>query len=888
MSKLLNARDLLELVRQNEAEDREETEAITNADTLGRRIYPGTTRRRPGRAFAAREAAGAQPQGKRGPRNTQLIEAVRPASSEPAAPLPGPIRRGTIQMKAPVIAQSGPGRPAPPAGPDSGPVRDDARTLEMVLPRPQTVPPPAKATPSSPPAGRVAPQSATPAARAPAARSTTEPTMPAVEKGPTRSLSPAQPLRKVSMGVWGRSTGEGSPSSPPAPAPAPALRADAKRTVSGLAPPLDPTTPPSRVSEPPKPVTPAKPATPAMRSPSNRPAAPAKAPEPPADAGPPKSSVASMFSWVTQRAEWAPPQDALESRPPPPPVAAPQPPPPAPAPPEPPAAAPPAQPAHERAPDSSRSLVPNEPIALNTEETLVLVHYDQSLSIDVLADRTGLTEFRVSHVVDNLRRRGVLDDAEPESQPTPMPDTAPTGTGTGPIFGGAAEKRANFAEALRSVETELSQPAAAPLKRADSDDLPAASKTASSPFAGTPLGGDLPAAAKTSPFAGTPLGGDLPAAAKTSPFAGTPLGNRGPQSSPATTRDASPPQSDLDAQPTLLELELEQLREMSGELMRRTDEFAFSDSPVDPEQTIVDNGADDLPAAAAAKPKFPAITPKTVESPPPPVVSAQEPDASEASEGGEGDDVVDDSPIAGGAIDSDADSANALAHFEVVLSKVNPDERAKLASTTATPIELYAFCFDKEPSVIRALWTNINVTHAHARFAAFNHRTAAGLDLIAQRNEFLKDPHTQRRLVRNPMISETLLRRILVPKRLLDIYKLTLDREASERTRASARGYLRNKFATTDAEDRMELIWKTEGRALASLSGLSIDSKTAALICGRQIMSVMLVQSFTRFAATPPSVISHFLKQALVKRQVHLRNALLKHPNCPSDAKRAF
>ena len=86
----------------------------------------------------------------------------------------------------------------------------------------------------------------------------------------------------------------------------------------------------------------------------------------------------------------------------------------------------------------------------------------------------------------------------------------------------------------------------------------------------------------------------------------------------------------------------------------------------------------------------------------------------------------------------------------------------------------------------------------------------------------------------------------------------------------------------------MELIWKTEGRALASLSGLSIDSKTAALICGRQIMSVMLVQSFTRFAATPPSVISHFLKQPLVKRQIHLRNALLKHPNCPSDAKRAF
>ena len=60
------------------------------------------------------------------------------------------------------------------------------------------------------------------------------------------------------------------------------------------------------------------------------------------------------------------------------------------------------------------------------------------------------------------------------------------------------------------------------------------------------------------------------------------------------------------------------------------------------------------------------------------------------------------------------------------------------------------------------------------------------------------------------------------------------------------------------------------------------------MICARQIMSVAIVQNFTRFAATPPSVITHFLRQPLVKRQIHLRNALLKHPNCPSDAKRAF
>jgi hypothetical protein len=228
-----------------------------------------------------------------------------------------------------------------------------------------------------------------------------------------------------------------------------------------------------------------------------------------------------------------------------------------------------------------------------------------------------------------------------------------------------------------------------------------------------------------------------------------------------------------------------------------------------------------------------------------------------------------------------------LAHFENVLAKLPGDERAKIA-TTGSGNDLYALCFDKDPQVIRALWQNVNIANEHARFAAFHHRTTLGLELIAQRAEFFKDPQIQRRLIRNPMVSETLLRKMLLPKRLLDIYKVTLDREAAERTRQSARGFLRNKFAVTEPEDRVELIWKTEGRALTALSGLSIDSKTAAIICGRPLVSVMLVQSFCRFAATPPSVIGHFLKQNLVRRQVHLRNALLKHPNCPSDAKRAF
>ena len=154
--------------------------------------------------------------------------------------------------------------------------------------------------------------------------------------------------------------------------------------------------------------------------------------------------------------------------------------------------------------------------------------------------------------------------------------------------------------------------------------------------------------------------------------------------------------------------------------------------------------------------------------------------------------------------------------------------------------------------------------------------------------DFIRDVQVQCRLIRNPMLGEPILRRILMTKRLVDIYKVTLDRDVPERSRNAARGILRTKFATAEAEDRVQLIWNTEGRVLMQLTGLTIDSRATAILCSRPIVSMMLVQNFCRFAATPPGIIHHCLKQPMVRRQVHLRNLLLKHPNCPSEAKRAY
>jgi hypothetical protein len=779
----------------------------------------------------------------RGPRNTQLIE---PPAVPAARPPGGPVRRDTVKIQPPVApatpAAAPPARPKLQLDDDLG--REEAKTLELRLPlsppaapaapppRPVAPPPPvAKETardvapPVQPVKPPLSPLAALVRPGAPAAAK------PVADRPATATSASSSTLRKADS-KWGRP--QEGPASPPRtapktpPPPRPVLRDedDDQDTGTRQAPPIEAAPPPRG----------AAPAQAAVASP------PVSAPPPET---PPQSSLASMFSWVTQKPAWSPSPEALDpphtERAEPPAMSMPEPTPIAPA-----AAPAPIAPAPVAPAAAAPAPVPaappaEEPVALSSEETLVLIHYDDAAGVGPVADATGMSEWRVQKIVDRLKERGVLEpppaleEAEPDRMDTVLEMQAPTSS--------------SFEELFPS--TQPSRDAA----------------------------------------------------------------------SPASERGAKPSHV---GERTLLELEIEypEARERA-----RTDEIA---GPHDPEETVVDPSLDaDLPVLVeddlpvpVDEPKFPPVAANT--SPVAgialagPLSSAHSPvsqaAATQPSRGSEPPPASEDHALEKDEATEEAEAEEAAARaeeaegapgrmslkeeeektkswhslFENVLALLNSDERTRLASVTADKDKLFAFAYDKEPPVVRALWSNPNINNDHARFAAFHHRTTAGLELIGLRTEFLRDPQVQRRLIRNPMISETLLRKMLLSKRLIDIYKITLDRETGDRTRQSARGLLRNKFATTDPEDRLELIWKTEGRALIALSGLSIDSKTAALICARPIVSVMLVQSFSKFAATPPSVISHFLKQPMVKRQINLKHALLKHPNCPSDAKRAF
>jgi hypothetical protein len=124
-----------------------------------------------------------------------------------------------------------------------------------------------------------------------------------------------------------------------------------------------------------------------------------------------------------------------------------------------------------------------------------------------------------------------------------------------------------------------------------------------------------------------------------------------------------------------------------------------------------------------------------------------------------------------------------------------------------------------------------------------------------------------------------------MPKRLLEIYKASIDRDIPDRTRNSAKNLFRNKFGVASSEEKFEIIWHTEGRVLPQLLGQTIDQKTSSMFQARNFTSIMLIQAFARFPATPPGILAHMLKQPLVKRQAHLRNMILQHPNVPSEAK---
>jgi len=213
------------------------------------------------------------------------------------------------------------------------------------------------------------------------------------------------------------------------------------------------------------------------------------------------------------------------------------------------------------------------------------------------------------------------------------------------------------------------------------------------------------------------------------------------------------------------------------------------------------------------------------------------------------------------------------------------DVRVGLART-AHGVDLLALCLDADSRVVAAILENATCGLQHVRLIAFHHRTSTGLEIATRRSDFLRDTLVERRLLRNPMAGDTTLGRIFASKRLLPTYKIAIDRDVPELTRAKGRGFMRQKFGQSPPEERADLVIRTEGRCLILMTGCTFDAKTTGILCGRPYNSVLFIQNLAKFSATPPALLAHLVKQPFVRKIAPLKKLLLQHPNMPGDMKR--
>ena len=226
-------------------------------------------------------------------------------------------------------------------------------------------------------------------------------------------------------------------------------------------------------------------------------------------------------------------------------------------------------------------------------------------------------------------------------------------------------------------------------------------------------------------------------------------------------------------------------------------------------------------------------------------------------------------------------AGNWRALFERELRPLAVDARVEMARGTSGE-RLNALCYDPSPRVISALVENQGFGLQHARRVAAHHRTGGGLDAVGRQQIFVRDRQVQRNLFRNSGTPQGLLLRILQSYRLAEIYRLTSGREATERARSVARKQLRAKFPRSSAEERVQLLLKTEGRCLPQLVGIALGGRATALLCRRPLVSTLLIRNLARWPSTPPPVLQHMARQPSVRRSPVLRNEILRHPNAPS------
>jgi hypothetical protein len=241
-------------------------------------------------------------------------------------------------------------------------------------------------------------------------------------------------------------------------------------------------------------------------------------------------------------------------------------------------------------------------------------------------------------------------------------------------------------------------------------------------------------------------------------------------------------------------------------------------------------------------------------------------------------------PVAFPLVTADNDEAEATTHRERWSTKFRglAPERRRVLARAAESDDLLALAYDQDPQVLRAVIANPKASAQAARIIAAHAQTSVALDALSR---FTNDQGVQRGLMRNSHTSDGMLRRLLQPKPLGTVYHAATDRDAAEVPRMRCKTIFRERFSQAQADEKAQLLLKTEGRVLQMLAGVPLDAKTTALLCSKTITSSLFVQNIARYSAAPPVLLLHLVRQPFVKRQPQLVRMLVQHSNMPREGK---
>lgn len=247
------------------------------------------------------------------------------------------------------------------------------------------------------------------------------------------------------------------------------------------------------------------------------------------------------------------------------------------------------------------------------------------------------------------------------------------------------------------------------------------------------------------------------------------------------------------------------------------------------------------------------------------------------------DDLLADVPLEGEESEEKIGDARRLYHTKF---KDAPVEEREALAKAGDEMVRRALSHDPLPRVITSLMENPNFSVVEARIIAREHPSGQGLTILAHRAKLLADPEVRRRLLRNAHVTGPLVATVLRGRPLLIIHQVSTSHDVPENSKTFARQELRRAFGERSADEKVALILKTEGRVLTLLVGMALDGRAISMIIARTAMSPMLIRSFAQWPTTPPPILSHMMRLPQVQRDKSLQQALMRHPNLPSQLKR--